>query len=48
MAGAGFDWKNIMLNFVTVYSAGIAITAITGLVLDPIGFALLGLGIGVF
>ena len=48
MAGAGFDWKNIMLNFVTVYGVGTAITAITGLVLGPIGFALLGLGIGVF
>ncbi|MEL6494633.1 MAG: dynamin family protein [Cyanobacteria bacterium J06623_7] len=48
MAGAGFDWKNIMLNFVTVYGVGTAITAITGLVLGPIGFALLGLGVGVF
>ena len=48
MAGAGFDWKNIMLNFVTVYGVGTIITAITGLVLGPIGFALLGLGIGVF
>ncbi|MEO1670939.1 MAG: dynamin, partial [Cyanobacteria bacterium J06631_2] len=48
MAGAGFDWKNIMLNFVTVYGVGTVITAITGLVLGPIGFALLGLGIGVF
>ena len=48
MAGAGFDWKNIMLNFVAVYGVGTVITAITGLVLGPIGFALLGLGIGVF
>ena len=48
MAGAGFDWKNIMLNFVAVYGVGTAITAVTGLVLGPIGFALLGLGIGVF
>ncbi|MEL6788004.1 MAG: dynamin family protein [Cyanobacteria bacterium J06607_15] len=48
MAGAGFDWKNIMLNFVTVYGVGAAITAITGLALGPIGIALLGLGIGVF
>ena len=48
MAGAGFDWKNIMLNFVTVYGVGTVITAITGLVLGPIGLALLGLGIGVF
>ena len=48
MAGAGFDWKNIMLNFVTVYGVGTVITALTGVVLGPIGFALLGLGIGVF
>ncbi len=48
MAGAGFDWKNIMLNFITVYGVGTIITAITGVVLGPIGFALLGLGIGVF
>ncbi len=47
MAGAGFDWKNIMLNFITVYGVGTIITAITGVVLGPIGFALLGLGIGV-
>lgn len=48
MAGAGFDWKNIMLNFITVYGVGTIITTITGVVLGPIGFALLGLGIGVF
>ena len=48
MAGAGFDWKNIMLNFVTVYGVGTAITAVTGLALGPIGIALLGMGIGVF
>jgi len=48
MAGVGFDWKNIMLNFITVYGVGTIITTITGVVLGPIGFALLGLGIGVF
>ena len=48
MAGAGFDWKNIMLNFITVYGVGTIVTALTGVVLGPIGFALLGLGIGVF
>jgi replication fork clamp-binding protein CrfC len=47
LAGAGFDWKNIMLNFITVYGVGSIITAITGVMLGPIGFALLGLGIGV-
>ncbi|MEL6928968.1 MAG: dynamin family protein [Cyanobacteria bacterium J06600_6] len=48
MAGAGFDWKNIMLNFVTVYGVGTIISAITGLALGPVGIALLGMGIGVF
>ena len=47
LAGAGFDWKNIMLNFITVYGVGSIIGAITGVMLGPIGFALLGLGIGV-
>ena len=47
LAGAGFDWKNIMLNFITVYGVGSIITAITGVMLGPVGFALLGLGIGV-
>ena len=47
LAGAGFDWKNIMLNFIAVLGVGSIITAITGLALGPIGFALLGLGIGV-
>jgi hypothetical protein len=47
LAGAGFDWKNIMLNFVTVLGVGSIITAITGIALGPIGIALLDLGIGV-
>ena len=47
LAGAGFDWKNIMLNFITVIGVGGIITFVTGIALGPIGFALLGLGIGV-
>ena len=47
MAGAGFDWKNILLNYFTVIGVGGIITAVTGIFLDPIGFALLGLGVGV-
>jgi replication fork clamp-binding protein CrfC len=46
LAGAGFDWKNIMLNFIAVLGVGSIITALTGVVLGPLGFALLGLGIG--
>lgn len=47
LAGAGFDWKNIVLNFITVMGVGGLITALTGVALGPIGIALLGLGIGV-
>ncbi|MFH7026124.1 MAG: dynamin family protein [Heteroscytonema crispum UTEX LB 1556] len=46
MAGAGFDWKNILLNYFTVIGVGSLITAVTGVFLGPIGFALLGLGVG--
>jgi replication fork clamp-binding protein CrfC len=46
MAGAGFDWKNILLNYFTVIGVGGIITAVTGVLLGPIGFALLGLGVG--
>ncbi|MUG93041.1 dynamin [Scytonema sp. UIC 10036] len=46
MAGVGFDWKNILLNYFTVIGIGGIITAVTGVFLGPIGFALLGLGVG--
>lgn len=46
MAGAGFDWKNIILNFITVFGIGSIITTATGIVLGPLGFAVLGLGVG--
>ncbi|MEA5533072.1 dynamin family protein [Crocosphaera sp. XPORK-15E] len=46
MAGAGFDWKNIILNFITVFGVGAIITSLTGIVLGPIGLALLGFGVG--
>ncbi|QIR35693.1 dynamin [Tolypothrix sp. PCC 7910] len=47
LASAGFDWKNILLNYFTVIGIGGIISAVTGIFLGPIGFALLGLGIGV-
>lgn len=47
LAGAGFDWKNILLNYFTVIGIGGMITAVTGIFLGPIGFAVLGLGVGV-
>ncbi|GAA6622369.1 dynamin family protein [Scytonema sp. NUACC26] len=46
MAGVGFDWKNILLNYFTVIGIGGIISAVTGVLLGPIGFALLGLGVG--
>ncbi|BAY25875.1 hypothetical protein NIES2100_56830 [Calothrix sp. NIES-2100] len=46
LAGAGFDWKNILLNYFTVIGIGGIISAVTGVFLGPIGFALLGLGVG--
>lgn len=46
MAGVGFDWKNILLNYFTVIGVGGIITAVTGTLLGPIGFAVLGLGVG--
>jgi replication fork clamp-binding protein CrfC len=47
LASAGFDWKNILLNYFTVIGVGGIITAVTGIFLGPIGFALLGLGVGI-
>ncbi|MGK7918566.1 MAG: dynamin, partial [Trichodesmium sp.] len=47
MAGVGFDWKNILLNLVTVAGIGTIIGTITGITLGPVGLALLGLGVGV-
>ncbi|MFN6565400.1 MAG: dynamin family protein [Nostoc sp. ChiSLP01] len=46
LAGSGFDWKNILLNYFTVIGIGGIITAVTGVLLGPVGFALLGLGVG--
>ncbi|HLP90987.1 MAG TPA: dynamin family protein [Nostocaceae cyanobacterium] len=46
LAGAGFDWKNILLNYFTVIGLwGILGAAVTP-ILGPIGFVLLGLGVG--
>ena len=47
MAGAGFDWKNILLNLITVLSVSTIIASVTGIVLGPLYLALLGMGVGV-
>jgi replication fork clamp-binding protein CrfC len=47
MAGAGFDWKNILLNLITVLSVSTIIASLTGIALGPLSLALLGMGVGV-
>lgn len=46
MAGVGFDWKNILLNYFTVIGVGALLGSVTGIILGPISLALLGLGVG--
>jgi replication fork clamp-binding protein CrfC len=47
MAGAGFDWKNILLNLITVLSVSTIIASFTGIVLGPLYLALVGMGVGI-
>ncbi|NJK68330.1 MAG: dynamin [Microcoleus sp. CSU_2_2] len=47
MAGAGFDWKNILLNLITVLSVSTILASFTGIVLGPVYLALVGMGVGV-
>jgi replication fork clamp-binding protein CrfC len=46
MAGAGFDWKNILFNYVAVIGIGRIISAVTGIFLGCLGLASIGLGVG--
>ncbi|MBD2339099.1 dynamin family protein [Calothrix sp. FACHB-156] len=46
MAQAGFDWKNILLNYIAAMGVNTITSSITGVFLGPIGLALLGMGIG--
>ncbi|AFY43877.1 hypothetical protein Nos7107_3292 [Nostoc sp. PCC 7107] len=46
MAGVGFDWKNILLNYFTVLGVGAFIGTIISPILGPIYIPLLGLGVG--
>ena len=48
LAGAGFNWKNILLNTVAVIGISTLITAITGAILGPLMLAFVGLGVGLF
>ena len=44
MAGAGFDWKNILLNYFTVIGVGGIITAVTGIFLESYWLCFIGFG----
>lgn len=46
LAGVGFDWKNIFVNWVAVIGISSFLLLFTGTFLGPVGFALLGLGVG--
>ena len=48
MAGAGFDWKNILFNYVAVIGISGILASVTGIFLGPLGLALVGLGVGMF
>ncbi|MEO0987356.1 MAG: dynamin family protein [Cyanobacteria bacterium J06639_14] len=47
LAATGFDWKSILLNFLTVTSVAFVAASIFSVVLGPVALALVGLGIGV-
>ena len=47
MAGAGFDWKDIMLNFIATLGIAAIITTITTIAFVPLLIPLVGLGVGV-
>lgn len=46
LAATGFDWRSILMNFLTVTSVAFVSASIFGVILGPISLALLGLGIG--
>lgn len=46
MAQAGFDWRNILLNYIAAIGVNSITSTITGVFLGPVGLAFLGMGIG--
>ena len=46
LAGAGFDWKNILVNYIAVIGITSFLALFTGAFIGPIGIMLVGLGIG--
>ena len=47
LAATGFDWKSILLNFLTVTSVAVLAASVFGVLLGPVALALVGLGVGV-
>ncbi len=48
LMGAGFDWKNILLNMIAVIGISMAVSTAFGIILGPLTLALVGLGVGLF
>jgi replication fork clamp-binding protein CrfC len=48
LAGAGFNWQNILVNWIAVIGISSFLMIFTGAFLGPIGMAAIGLGVGAF
>ncbi len=48
LAGAGFDWKNILVNWLGVIGISAFLGIFTGMFFGPIGLAIIGFGVGAF
>jgi replication fork clamp-binding protein CrfC len=46
MAGAGFDWKNILVNYLAVIGITSSLLIFTGTFIGLVGMALIGMGVG--
>lgn len=48
LAGAGFNWQNILVNWIAVIGISSFLIIFTGAFMGPIGMAAIGLGVGAF
>jgi hypothetical protein len=46
LAGAGFDWKNILVNYIAVIGISSFVLIFTGTFVGLVGMALIGMGVG--
>lgn len=46
LAGAGFDWKNILINYLAVIGISSCVLIFTGTFVGVVGMALIGMGVG--